>query len=79
MKLEEKVKVNEIIADLLGCDLEEVKDDALLSDHLGADSLDKVELIIEFEKEFDIIIEDEEYWELKTVSEFYKIIETKLS
>ena len=52
-------KVTDIIVDKLGVDASEVTPDASFTNDLGADSLDTVELIMEFEKEFDISIPDE--------------------
>lgn len=75
---QQKNEVKEIISDQLGCDIEEVKDDALLGDHLGADSLDTVELVMEMEKHFDIAIPDEEADEIKTVEDFYPVIDRLL-
>jgi len=60
-------KVKSIIIDKLGVDEEEVTDDANFTNDLGADSLDTVELIMEFEKEFDISIPDEDAEEIATV------------
>ena len=53
-------KVTKIIVDKLGVDESEVSAEASFTNDLGADSLDTVELIMEFEKEFDISIPDEE-------------------
>ncbi|MBT6174416.1 MAG: acyl carrier protein, partial [Flavobacteriales bacterium] len=50
------VKVTAIIVDKLGVDEGEVKPEASFTNDLGADSLDTVELIMEFEKEFNIAI-----------------------
>ena len=52
-------KVKAIIIDKLGVDEGEVTDSASFTNDLGADSLDTVELIMEFEKEFDIQIPDD--------------------
>lgn len=60
-------KVKSIIVDKLGVDEEEVTNDANFTNDLGADSLDTVELIMEFEKEFDISIPDEDAEEIATV------------
>jgi len=49
-----------IIVDKLGCGESEVREEASFTDDLGADSLDAVELLMEFEKEFNIAIPDEE-------------------
>lgn len=53
-------KVVEIIVDKLGVKESEVVPEASFTNHLGADSLDTVELIMEFEKAFDITIPDED-------------------
>ena len=70
-----KVKIKEIIADKLGADIEDVQDETNLSDDLGMDSLDAVELIMEFEKEFDISISDDEAYNVRLVSEIYTMLE----
>jgi len=62
-------KVKKIIVDKLGVDESEVTDDASFTNDLGADSLDTVELIMEFEKEFDISIPDEEAENIQTVGQ----------
>ncbi|MEL7377596.1 MAG: acyl carrier protein, partial [Bacteroidota bacterium] len=53
----------------LGVDKSEVSESANFTTDLGADSLDTVELIMEFEKEFDISIPDEKAEEIKTVGQ----------
>ena len=53
-----EAKVKEIIVDKLGVDESEVKSEASFANDLGADSLDTVELIMEFEKVFSISIPD---------------------
>ena len=60
-------KVVEIIVDKLGVKAEEVVPEASFTAHLGADSLDSVELIMEFEKAFDIQIPDEDAEKITTV------------
>lgn len=65
--IEEKVK--QIIVDKLGVDTAEVSADASFQNDLGADSLDTVELIMEFEKEFDISIPDEQAENIQTVGQ----------
>lgn len=64
--IEQKVK-NIIIDALNGVDEDEVIPEASFTDDLGADSLDTVELIMEFEKEFGIAIPDEEAEKITTV------------
>ena len=60
-------KVKEIIVDKLGVDAAEVTPEASFTKDLGADSLDTVELIMEFEKAFDIQIPDEDAEKITTV------------
>ncbi len=69
-------KVKNIIVDKLGVDESEVTNDASFTNDLGADSLDTVELIMEFEKEFDISIPDEDAENIQTVGQAVEYIET---
>ena len=62
-------KVTRIIVDKLGVDEGEVTQDASFTNDLGADSLDTVELIMEFEKEFELSIPDEEAEKIQTVGD----------
>ena len=62
-------RVKSIIVDKLGVDQKEVTDEASFTNDLGADSLDQVELIMEFEKEFNISIPDEAAETIKTVGD----------
>ena len=68
-------KVNAIIVDKLGVDESEVTPEASFTNDLGADSLDTVELIMEFEKEFDIAIPDDQAEKISTVGEAIGYIE----
>jgi acyl carrier protein len=68
-------KVKSIIVEQLGVDEEEVTPDASFVDDLGADSLDTVELVMEFEEEFDITIPDEEAEKIQTVGQAIQYIE----
>ncbi len=72
-------KVKEIIIDKLGVDESEVVADANFTNDLGADSLDTVELIMEFEKDFDLSIPDEDAETIATVSDAIKYIQEKLA
>ncbi len=72
-------KVKAIIVDKLGVDESEVTADANFTNDLGADSLDTVELIMEFEKEFDISIPDEDAENIATVGSAVKYLEEKIS
>ncbi|MCT4582427.1 MAG: acyl carrier protein [Flavobacteriales bacterium] len=71
-----KGKVVSIIVDKLGVDEGEVTLEANFTNDLGADSLDTVELIMEFEKEFNIAIPDEEAEKIQTVGDAVKYIES---
>ena len=68
-------KVKEIIVDKLGVDAGEVTPEASFTNDLGADSLDTVELIMEFEKEFNLSIPDEQAEKIGTVGEAIQYIE----
>ena len=68
-------KVKAIIIDKLGVDEGEVTDNASFTNDLGADSLDTVELIMEFEKEFDIQIPDDQAENIATVGQAITYIE----
>ncbi|HNW76901.1 MAG TPA: acyl carrier protein [Bacteroidales bacterium] len=68
-------KVKAIIVDKLGVDESEVTPEASFTNDLGADSLDTVELIMEFEKEFDIAIPDDQAEKIGTVGEAIAYIE----
>ena len=72
-------KVKEIIIDKLGVDESEVVADANFTNDLGADSLDTVELIMEFEKDFDLSIPDEDAETIATVGDAVKYIQEKLT
>lgn len=60
-------RVSKIIVDKLGVDESEVRPEASFTNDLGADSLDTVELIMEFEKEFGVSIPDEDAEKIATV------------
>ncbi len=68
-------KVTKIIVDKLGVDQSEVTAEASFTNDLGADSLDTVELIMEFEKEFDISIPDEQAENIQTVGHAIEYLE----
>lgn len=70
-----KQKVTEIIVKKLGVEESQITDDASFTKDLGADSLDTVELIMEFEKEFDITIEDNDAEKIQTVGHVVKYLE----
>lgn len=68
-------KVKEIIVEKLGVDESEVTNEANFTNDLGADSLDTVELIMEFESAFDIEIPDDQAESISTVGEAVSHIE----
>ena len=67
-------RVKAIIVDKLGVDESEVAPEASFTNDLGADSLDTVELIMEFEKEFNIAIPDDQAENIGTVGDAVKYI-----
>lgn len=69
-------KVKEIIVDKLTVDENEVTPTAEFNKDLGADSLDTVELIMEFEKAFDLTIPDADAENIKTVGDAISYIES---
>lgn len=71
-------RVKKIIVDKLGVDESEVTSEASFSNDLGADSLDTVELIMEFEKEFDLSIPDEEAEHIATVGHAISYLEKQV-
>lgn len=73
-------QVTAIIVEKLGVDASEVLETASFVNDLGADSLDIVELVMDFEKAFDIEISDEEAGEnISTVGDAIKYIESKVN
>ncbi|MEZ4947917.1 MAG: acyl carrier protein [Saprospiraceae bacterium] len=70
-------RVKQIIVDKLGVDESEVTTEANFTNDLGADSLDTVELIMEFEKEFDLSIPDEEAEKIQTVGQAVSFLESQ--
>jgi acyl carrier protein len=72
-------KVKEIIVRELGVERDKLTDNASFIDDLGADSLDIVELVMEFEKEFNIDIPDEEAEKLRTVGDAMQYLNSKVA
>lgn len=70
-----KSRVISIIVDKLGVEESEVTNEASFTNDLGADSLDTVELIMEFEKEFNIAIPDDQAENIQTVGDAISYIE----
>jgi len=70
-----EAKVKEIIVDKLGVEASKVTPEASFTADLNADSLDTVDLIMEFEKEFDITIPDEDTTKIATVGDAIAYVE----
>jgi acyl carrier protein len=73
-----KQRVTEIIVKKLGVEESQITDEASFTKDLGADSLDTVELIMEFEKAFDITIEDSDAERIQTVGNVVAYLQEKL-
>lgn len=72
-------KVKEIIVDKLGCEESAITPEASFTNDLGADSLDVVELVMAFETEFDIKIDDADQDKVLTVGAATSYIEARLA
>ena len=72
-------KIKKVIVDLLGVEAAKVTPDASFREDLGADSLDLVELIMEFEEQFGATISDEEAQQLKTVGQVVDYVEKRMA
>ncbi|MCK5742560.1 MAG: acyl carrier protein [Chlorobi bacterium] len=73
-----KAKVTEIIVKKLGVEESQVTETANFTKDLGADSLDTVEIIMEFEKDFDVTIEDADAEKIQTVGDVVTYLKAKL-
>ena len=71
-------KVKKIIVDQLDVEEDKVTEATSITDDLGADSLDVVDLVMSFEEEFDIEIPDDQVEKIKTVGDIVKFIEEKV-
>jgi len=71
-------KVRDVIVEKLGVDAAKINEEASFIDDLGADSLDTVELIMQFEEVFDIEIPDEDAETITTVGKAVKYVDSKL-
>lgn len=72
-----EAKVKEIIVNKLGVDASQITTEASFTNDLGADSLDTVELVMEFEKVFGITIPDDDAEKITSVGEAVKYINSK--
>ena len=70
-------KIREIIVEQLDVEEDKVTTDASITEDLGADSLDVVDLVMNIEESFDLEIPDEEVENIKTVGDIVKFIEAK--
>ena len=71
-------KVKDILVDQLDCEEEKVTLEASITDDLGADSLDIVDLVMSLEEVFDVEIPDDQVENIKTVGDIVKYIEDKV-
>ena len=71
-------KVKDILVDQLDCEEDKVTMEAPITDDLGADSLDIVDLVMSLEEEFDVEIPDDQVENIKTVGDIVKYIEDKV-
>lgn len=71
-------KVRDVIVEKLGVDAAKITEEASFIDDLGADSLDTVELIMQFEEVFDIEIPDEDAETITTVGKAVEYVDSKL-
>jgi acyl carrier protein len=72
-------KVKEIIVSKLGVDEAQITPEASFTNDLGADSLDTVELVMEFEKAFNVQIPDEDAEKISTVGDAINYLKAKVS
>jgi acyl carrier protein len=72
-------KVKDIIVNKLGVDQDQVTSEASFTNDLGADSLDTVELVMEFEKAFNIQIPDEDAEKIASVGDAVRYLQEKVS
>jgi acyl carrier protein len=75
MSIEDRVK--KIVSDQLGKSMDEIQSDSSFVDDLGADSLDTVELIMQFEEDFDIEIPDDDAEKILSVQQAVDYIQNK--
>ena len=76
--IKDKERIRELIADKLGFDTVEVLPETKLIDDLGMDSLDRIELMVEMEREFNISLTEEEIEIIETVQQCFDLIGTKI-
>ena len=74
-----KTTFDNLLIDTLGISQEDIKPEAKFAEDLGADSLDLVELTIEFEKAFNIVIPDNDVEQLQTIGDAERYLNNKLN
>lgn len=74
----QKDSITGILSDLSGVSVDKITEDTRITDGLGMDSLDLVEVIITLEKEFDCNIPDEDYEFCQTVADVFKIVANRI-
>ena len=74
-----EAQIKSLIADKLGVEPSDISNDSSFTNDLGADSLDTVELIMEFEKEFELAIPDEDAEKIATVGDALHYIEENVN
>jgi len=72
-------RLKKIVIEQLGVDEEQVKPEASITDDLGADSLDRVELVMAIEQEFDIEISDEDAEKIATIQDAVDYVQKRVS
>ncbi|MEG0328173.1 MAG: acyl carrier protein [Erysipelothrix sp.] len=72
-----KDKIKEIVSEILDVEVENIADDALILDDLGADSIAVMEIVMELEGEYDVEVPTEDILNLKTVNDIVAYIEAK--
>ena len=79
MAVDVEAKVKEIIVNKLGAEESQIKPEASFTNDLGADSLDTVELVMEFEKVFNIQIPDQDAEKIRTVGDAVGYLKQRVS
>ncbi len=79
LEQEQKDKIVSIISDLTGVSEEKITEESKLSDELGLDSLDLVEVVMKLEEEFDCSIPDEDYETSMTVGSLFEIVSNRIN
>jgi len=77
--MDTKLKIKEVLADLLKVKLEELKDDLSLQDSIGVDSTEMVESVIAIEKAFGVKLSPREITKSSSINDIEKVILSKVS